>query len=303
MVKKLNEKGYGDIVIIDAYDEKRFENLKDLSFSDFVDYSDGIESVTTCLQSIEHPIVFFHIGANADVLEFDVKKMMLQNYEFSKMYLRYCVMRKLPFIYASSSAIYGNSDGYSVKMENEHPHNTYAWSKWLFDHYVAANIRGIKSKVIGYRFFNVFGMRESHKGKTASIANRFVSFIKEKGFIDLFDERIERDYVQVEDLAEIMYQTWHNDTENGIYNIGGADPISHAEIAEMVVDCFLSSGLLQGKRADFIRLIAMPEELKQRFQFYTCAENLLPFIAEQTKDNRKKMKEYIQILINKRNNK
>jgi ADP-L-glycero-D-manno-heptose 6-epimerase len=121
--------------------------------------------------------------------------------------------------------------------------------------------------------------------------------MKENGFIDLFDIQIERDYVWVEDLAEIFYQSYSKDINNGIYNLGGGNPISHREIAEMVVKNYLEVRKNNGNIADFIKPIQMPEDLKQKFQFYTFAEDLLPFVASITANNKAKMKNYIKELI------
>ena len=104
MVKKLNSKGINDVVIIDTYSDDKMKNLVGLKFVDFVDYQDGIKSVDNYLKTLENPKAVFHIGANADVLVYDVKKMMNENYEFSKMYCEFADHCKIPFIYASSSA-------------------------------------------------------------------------------------------------------------------------------------------------------------------------------------------------------
>lgn len=298
LVKKLNKNGIDRIVIIDNYCEEKLKNVRDLSFLDYIDYTNGVKSVKDYLQSLEKPDAFFHVGANADVLESDAKKMMYQNYEFSKMYCEYCVQNDVPFIYASSSAIYGNSNDFRVISDKENPHNIYAWSKWLFDKYVMAHLPSFQNRIIGYRLFNVFGMREFHKGKNACIANRFVNFIQEKGYIDLFEDKIERDYVWVEDLAEIFHQTLLNTTvKNGIYNIGGGTPIAHNEIAEMVVNNFINEGILRGDSKDYIKMIPMPEELKEKFQFYTCARDLLPLVADITTNNKEKMNNYVRNLM------
>ncbi len=111
MVKKLNEKGITDIVIIDSYGDDKMKNLLGLKFRDFVDYQDGLKVVREYLGKIENPQGFFHIGANADVLEYNPKKMMNENFEFSKLYCEYSDSKNIPFIYASSSAVYGNGGG------------------------------------------------------------------------------------------------------------------------------------------------------------------------------------------------
>lgn len=298
LVKYLNDRGETDIVIIDTYENKKMLNLHDLKFKDFLDFKDGIEKVISQLKAEAPFSAFFHIGANADVLEYNEKVMMYDNYEYSKAYSQFCYTRNIPFIYASSSAVYGNSKKFSVNIENEWPHNTYSWSKWLFDKFVEENYLKTSFKIYGFRFFNVFGEGESHKGKNASIVNRFVSFINEKGFIDLFNHEIRRDYVYVKDLVNVLYKTYEcNCIPTGIYNLGGGHSISHKEIAEMVVESYLEKGKLTGKKEDYIKIVEMPPTLKERFQFLTLAEDLHPFIKEITDGNVEKMKFYINELI------
>lgn len=299
MVKKLNEKGITDIIIIDSYGDEKMRNLLNLKFKDFIDYRDGMRVVADYLATINNPQAFFHIGANADVLFHDPKKMMNENYEFSKMYCEYANAHKIPFIFASSSAVYGNGGSQGVGDNNEEPHNTYAWSKWLFDQYVMANKERFSNKVIGFRFFNVFGWGEFHKGKNANIVYRFYRFIKEKNFIDLFNKEIIRDHIWVEDVAEVMYQAMVcDDMLTGIYNLGGNHPISHRQVAEIVIGTMMEEGVIPQMPIDsYIQPIEIPEELRDKFQFYTHADNQLSFISEISKGNDEKMAMYVRDLI------
>ncbi len=299
MVKKLNEKGINDIIIIDSYDDYKMKNLLGLKFIDFVDYQDGKQAIHDYLMKIEKPQAFFHIGANADVLEYNPKKMMSDNFEFSKMYCEFANSRNIPFIYASSSAVYGNGRNQGVENGEEAPHNTYAWSKWLFDQYVIANKDRFVNKVAGFRFFNVFGWGEFHKGKNANIVYRFYRFIKENNCIDLFNREIIRDHIWVEDVAEVMFQAVkHKEIITGIYNLGGNHPISHRQVAEIVIDTMIEEGVIPKADPDtYIKLIDIPEELREKFQFYTHATGQLPFITEIAQGNNKKMKEYVKTLI------
>ena len=299
MVKKLNSVGIKDVVIIDSYGDDKMKNLQGLNFIDFIDYSDGIDKVRAYLESLVSIEGFFHIGANADVLVYDPKLMMTENYEFSKMYCQVANKFNAPFIYASSSAVYGNGGKQSVGGGEEEPHNTYAWSKWLFDQYTTANAARFSNKVVGFRFFNVFGWGEFHKGKNANIVYRFYRFIKEKNFIDLFNKEIIRDHIWVEDVAEVMYQAMiRPEVTTGIYNLGGQHPISHRYVAEIVVKTMMEEGVIPTSNVDnYIKPIEMPEELKAKFQFYTHAENQMDFITEIAKGNDVKMAEYIRKLI------
>lgn len=301
MVKKLNEKGINDIVIIDSYGDEKMKNLLGLKFCDFIDYQDGIKTVLDYLKKVNNPQGFFHIGANADVLVYDPKKMMNENFEFSKMYCEYANAHNIPFVYASSSAVYGNGKGQGVDDGEEEPHNTYAWSKWLFDQYVLANEKTFVNKVVGFRFFNVFGWGEFHKGKNANIVYRFYRFIKEKKYIDLFNKEIIRDHIWVEDVAEVMYQAMsRSDMTTGIYNLGGNHPISHRQVAEIVINTMMEEGVIPTTDVDnFIKLVEIPEELRDKFQFYTHATGQLNFITDIARGNDVKMKRYIKELINK----
>lgn len=299
MVKKLNCKGINDIIIIDSYGDEKMKNLHGLNFIDFIDYHDGIDKVRCYLESLVSIEGFFHIGANADVLVYEPKLMMTENYEFSKMYCEVANKYNAPFIYASSSAVYGNGGKQSVGSGEEEPHNTYAWSKWLFDQFTRANANSFSNKVVGFRFFNVFGWGEFHKGKNANIVYRFYRFIKEKNYIDLFNKEIIRDHIWVDDVAEVLYQAMiRSEVTTGIYNLGGQHPISHRNVAEIVVKTMMECHVIPlGDVDDYIKLIEMPEELKGKFQFYTHAENQMPFIAEIVKDNDLKMANYVRRLI------
>lgn len=299
MVRKLNEHNIDDIIIIDTYSNKKMSNLQGLRFRDFVDYKDGIPSTDYYLESVENPQGLFHIGANSNVLVYDEKLMMNENFEFSKMYCEFARRHNIPFLYASSSAVYGNSKNFDITLEKETPHNIYGWSKLLFDKYTTGNAGRYSNKVIGFRFFNVFGWNEFYKDETACLPYRFYSFIRDKGFIDLFRDHIERDYVWVEDLTEVLFQTmFEQNIPNGIYNLGGMHPVSHRRVAEIVIGEYMAKGKLpKGDVDKYITMIDMPADLREHFQFYTYAEEQLPFISEITKNNEDKIKNYIDKLI------
>ena len=299
MVRTLNKYGINDVVIVDNYDESKMGNLLDLNFTDYIDYSDGIETVEKQLRAL--PIEgIFHIGADADVLDYNPKHMMMLNYEFSKMYCQVASDKKVPFVYASSSAVYGNSKTQDAASESVLPHNIYAWSKWLFDKYTTVNLSKFGGRVMGFRFFNVFGWGEFHKGKNANIVYRFYRFLKDDGKIPLFKGDIVRDHVYAEDVTEVLYQAMINGkVKSGIYNLGGNNPISHLQIAELVVETLLNNQVVPivSKPGDYIERIEMPEELRAKFQFYTHSENQEAWISDITKDNFEKMRVYIEKLI------
>jgi ADP-L-glycero-D-manno-heptose 6-epimerase len=125
--------------------------------------------------------------------------------------------------------------------------------------------------------------------------------MQDKGCIDLFKDEIVRDHVYVDDVAEVMYNAMmYNHFENGIYNLGGNHPISHRRVADIVIETLIEEGVVAPKdTSEYIRMIDMPQELREKFQFHTFAEGQLNLISEITKGNEVKMKKYIQQLIQK----
>ncbi len=291
LIRKINQYGQENIIIIDNYDDAKFANIRPLRFVDYINFTRGLHHVKDSLSRYE-PSCIMHIGANADVLVRDPQVMMEANFEHSKFYLDLALEKQIPLIYASSSAVYGNSAD-----NQEHPHNTYAWSKWMFDHHVKNNLSQFKSRVIGLRLFNIFGLGEFHKDKNASLPYRFFNFIREKGFIDLFDRTIHRDYVWVEDVADVFIDMLNYDAvPNGIYNLGGGNPVSHERVAEIVCQAFVERGIKRGKE-ELVRKISMPEHLINNFQFNTRADNLLEMISRRSTGNERKIRSYINQLI------
>lgn len=292
-MKKFNALGQQNIVIVDNYDEVKFKNLKSLSFTDYISYKQRIPHLKAALGKYDFSSLI-HIGANADVLVKDADVMLEANYEHSKLYLEMACERNIPLLYASSSAVYGNTNSLA---KGEDPHNVYAWSKWLFDKHIQANLPSFQNKVIGLRLFNIFGMGEFHKGKNASLPLRFFSFLQEKGFIDVFDIPIQRDYVWVEDVADVIIDLLNDATvANGIYDLGGGSPVLHTEVAALVSEAFVEKGI-KSATEQLVTSVPMPKELVGSFQFSTKATNLLPLIAKRTAGNREKMKAYINQLL------
>ncbi|MCS7278270.1 MAG: NAD-dependent epimerase/dehydratase family protein [Aquificaceae bacterium] len=298
MCKFLNGICHEDLILVDS--PTKWENAIGLRFYDLLDYRKGIDYLSKSIKNYVKDIsVIFHIGAKTDVLLRDINSMMEYNFEHSKMWLEIALNNSIPLIYVSSSAIYGNSGCFRVDFECEHPHNEYAFSKYAFDCYVRHALKySHNNKVIGFRVFNVFGLGESHKDKNASIPYRFYRFILDKGYIDLFQESIRRDYVWVVDVCRVLYEAWkRGDIENGIYNLGSGEPVSHQEVAEIVIQTMAEEGVVDAKHMQkYIVGVEIPSDIKSRFQFYTKAEELMPWIKEITMGNREKIRGYIKQL-------
>ena len=170
LVRALNVRGERDIIVVDDLSTgDRFQNLVDLTISDYFDKDEFL----TRLASLPRPRVVFHQGACSDTMEHDGRFMMANNYRWSRTLFEWCQQERVPLIYASSAAVYGGSEQFSERPEHEQPLNVYGYSKLLFDQIVRQQIHSagtakLTAPVIGLRYFNVYGPREQHKGRMAS---------------------------------------------------------------------------------------------------------------------------------------
>jgi ADP-L-glycero-D-manno-heptose 6-epimerase len=294
LIRALNAAGIDRILVVDSFSRRpgKLASLTGLSFTDFLDYFALDEAGTEDLDRRLPPLdVIFHVGGWTDVLETDATRMLRYNFEHSRRWLELGQLRAVPVIYASSSALYGRTRLCRVDDPAcERPFNPYGHSKLLVDRWVRARLESLKSPAVGFRFFNVFGPGEDHKAHNASIPTRFFQFLRDHGAIELFEGDIRRDYVHVDDVARVLLHAWQSGQSSGVYNLGSGTAISHREIAEAVVAVAREAGLPLA--AEPIRTVPMPETLRERFQFYTRAEGLLPWVAEMTQDPVGKMVRY-----------
>ncbi|PID51325.1 MAG: ADP-glyceromanno-heptose 6-epimerase [Pasteurellales bacterium] len=213
----------------------------------------------------DHIDAIFHEGACSATTEWDGKYMMHNNYEYSKELLHYCLDREIPFFYASSAATYGGrTDNFIEKREFESPLNVYGYSKFLFDEYVRKLLPEATSPVCGFKYFNVYGPREQHKGSMASVAFHLNTQIQKGENPKLFagSETFLRDFVYVEDVADVNIWAWQN-AISGIYNLGTGNAESFQEVANAVIN-FHKKGEIE--------TIPFPDHLKSRYQAYTQAD-------------------------------
>ena len=272
IVKALNERGRSDILIVDNLGKgEKYKNLIGLKFYDYVHREDFLKSVIEGEFDDFNIEVIFHEGACSDTMEYDVNYMIKTNYEYSKTIFNFCADNEVDLIYASSASTYGNGDnGFTENETCENALNPYAFSKLLFDRYVRQNLDEIDNKVIGLRYFNVFGPQEFHKGRMASIAYQMYKQIKETGVIKLFkgtdgyaDGEQRRDFIFVKDVAKVNLWCWENDIENGVYNCGTGTATTFNAVAQAVI-----SALGKGK----IDYIDFPETLQGKYQSFTQAD-------------------------------
>ncbi|MGR5211862.1 ADP-glyceromanno-heptose 6-epimerase [Vibrio rotiferianus] len=270
IVKALNEAGINDILVVDNLKNgKKFKNLVDLDITDYMDRDDFLTQVMAGddFGPIE---AVFHEGACSATTEWDGKYMMLNNYEYSKELLHYCLDREIPFLYASSAATYGETDTFIEEAEYEGALNVYGYSKQQFDNYVRrlwldAEEHGEKlSQITGFRYFNVYGPREDHKGSMASVAFHLNNQINAGENPKLFEgsEHFRRDFIYVGDVCKVNLWFLENGV-SGIYNCGTGRAESFEEVAKAVI-----THHKQGE----IQAIPFPEHLKGAYQEFTQAD-------------------------------
>ncbi|KAF0279459.1 hypothetical protein BA897_01745 [Spiribacter roseus] len=163
LVHGLNERGRDDIVVVDDLtDGRKFLNIRDAGIADYLDQDEFLDWLA---ESGDHRVdAVFHLGACSDTTEWNGRYMMENNFEYSKQALNLCLLYNVPFIYASSAAVYGGDTDFTEQIGRERPLNVYGYSKALFDQYVAKLMPEVESQVAGLRYFNVYGPREQNKG-------------------------------------------------------------------------------------------------------------------------------------------
>ncbi|ELP5729704.1 ADP-glyceromanno-heptose 6-epimerase [Vibrio vulnificus] len=270
IVKALNEIGINDILVVDNLKNgKKFKNLVDLDITDYMDRDDFLTQIMAGdnFGPIE---AVFHQGACSATTEWDGKYMMLNNYEYSKELLHYCLDRGIPFLYASSAATYGETTEFKEEREYEGALNVYGYSKQQFDNYVrrlwqdAEEHGETLSQITGFRYFNVYGPREQHKGSMASVAfhlnNQILAGENPKLFAG--SEQFKRDFIYVGDVCKVNLWFMQNGV-SGIFNCGTGNAESFEEVAKAVIKH-------HGKGE--IETIPFPDHLKGAYQEFTQAD-------------------------------
>lgn len=272
LVRALNARGSDDILLVEDMREGR--KALNLSNSRIADYLDQAR----CLALLEDgsdlsgPIeAVFHLGACADTTEWDGRYMMDANFRFSRALFQFCSRRAIPFVYASSAAIYGRSTDFREVAENENPLNVYGYSKLAFDQFVRHQLPAAQSLVAGLRYFNVYGPREQHKGAMASVVYHLNSQLQETGSVRLFDashgyaagEQL-RDFVHVDDV--VAATLWFADQDvrsSGIFNCGTGSAATFNTVASTIIDW-------HGRGE--IEYIDFPPKLEAAYQAFTQAD-------------------------------
>ncbi len=271
LIKALNERGESNILLVDhLVNGRKMLNIADLDIADYMDKTEFI-------QRIDEPGFWdgvkgvFHQGACSATTEWDGEFVMKNNYDYSKRILHRCIDNNIAFIYASSASVYGNGDhGFSVDRSCEQPINMYAYSKFQFDQYVRRLLPTTTSPIVGFRYFNVYGPREQHKGSMSSTAFHFNNQVKENKVARLFEGcdgmangEQRRDFVYVGDVVDVNLWFFDHPEHRGIFNVGTGTAEPFNAIAEAVI---------AWHKEGSIEYIPFPEHLKGAYQSYTQAD-------------------------------
>lgn len=262
IIKELNKRNKTNILVVDDLTNgHKFKNLVNCDFEDYLDHELFFEEFTDDLW--ENVTQIYHEGAISSTTEWNGKLVMEKNYKFSTKLLEKAIQYNIPFSYASSASVYGNTTHF-IENGPLDPLNMYAYSKYLFDKKVEDILKDSSSLIIqGFRYFNVYGNGEEHKENQASPIYNFIKQAKDSKVIKVFEgsENYKRDFVCVEDIAKLKVEMLEKRI-SGIFNAGTGKAISFMEIAEII----------SNKTGAKIELVEFPNHLKGHYQEFTQAD-------------------------------
>jgi ADP-L-glycero-D-manno-heptose 6-epimerase len=288
LVKALNERGETDIIAVDNLTRAdKFKNLAGCEIADFIDKRDFVVQLSA--GEFEGAIeAVLHQGACSDTMETDGRYMMENNYRYSVALLDYCQEEEVPLLYASSASVYGSGTVFRESRECEAPLNIYGYSKFLFDQVVRRRLPDADSQIAGFRYFNVYGPNEAHKGRMASVAFHFLNQFRSEKRVRLFqgwdgypDGEQKRDFVSVEDVVEVNMHFLERPALSGIFNLGTGRAQTFNDVAVATINaCLRAEGqaaltLGEMRAGNMIEYIAFPDALKGKYQSYTEADNAM----------------------------
>lgn len=272
-VRALNERGYADILAVDRLErDERWKNLRGLRFRDYLQ-ADRFLAAMTSGENLGRVEAVLHFGACSDTAERDVDFLVRNNFEYSKAVAGFALQQGARLLHASSAATYGDgAQGYlddESRLDALRPLNPYGWSKHLFD--LWARDTGVLGRIVSLKFFNVFGPNEYHKGDMRSVVCRAFEQVRAGGPMRLFrsgrpeyaDGAQQRDFLYVKDAVRMTLHLLGT-PYCGIFNIGSGVARTWNDLAAA-----LFSALEQPPNVEFID---MPEALRDRYQYHTCAE-------------------------------
>ena len=284
LVRGLNRRGHKDILVVDDLTQgDKFVNLVDLEIADYM-HKDEFRArvLNNSLPRIE---AVLHQGACSDTTERNGHYMMDNNYRVTLELFQFCQQHRTPLLYASSAAVYGAGPNYVEDIRNEAPLNVYGYSKFLFDQVLRRHMDRLVAPVTGLRYFNVYGPREQHKGRMASVAFHNMNQFREQGSVRLFggwdgyaDGGQMRDFIHVDDVVDVNLFFLDNPQVSGVFNCGTGRAQPFNDVAQSVVNTLRSHAgqvalpldeLVQQKQLEYI---PFPDDLKGRYQSHTQAD-------------------------------
>ncbi|MHB1938634.1 MAG: ADP-glyceromanno-heptose 6-epimerase, partial [Acidobacteriaceae bacterium] len=285
LVHALNLRGERDILVVDNLEKAdKFRNLVDCEIADYVDKRVFLEAVRQGRWAGRLRAIL-HEGACSDTMEQDGAYMMANNYEYSKELLGFCQSERIAFLYASSASVYGAGTQFREERAHESPLNVYGYSKFLFDQHVRRVLPVKTAQIAGFRYFNVYGPREQHKGRMVSVAFQMFHQYRSEGHVRLFEGadgyeagEQRRDFISVEDVAHVNLFFLDHPAKSGIFNVGTGRSQTFNDVAAAVVNRLRAVRALPAlsqhelREQGALRYIPFPEALRGKYQSFTQAD-------------------------------
>jgi len=283
LLRALNERGETDILAVDNLSKsEKFRNLAEFEIADYLDKGEFLDRVRR--RELPRPDVIFHQGACSDTMESDGRYMMANNFRYSMELLDWCQDSGIMLVYASSAAVYGLGPVFAEDRSAERPLNVYGYSKLLFDQVVRRHLASSKTPVVGLRYFNVYGPRESHKGRMASVAYHHFHQFRSEAKVKLFEGshgfdngEQRRDFIFVDDVIKGNLHFWDKPV-SGVYNLGTGRAQSFNDVALSVINALREANgqtplsLAQAASQGTIEYIPFPAALRGKYQAFTQAD-------------------------------
>lgn len=284
LVRGLNAIGVDDIIAVDDLsDGAKFANLVGTRIGDYFDRRDFYGRFERA--ELGRVDAVFHEGACSDTMEHDGRLMLDLNYRASKTLLDACQAQGVRLLYASSAAVYGGSTSFREEAEFERPLNVYGYSKLLFDNVVRRMLPGAAAQVAGFRYFNVYGPHEQHKGRMASVAFHHLNQFASEGRVRLFGAyggygagEQSRDFVFVDDVVAVNLWFFEHRQASGIFNLGSGRAQPFNDVAVAVVNSARAARgeaplvIAEMVAAGAIDYIDFPQALVGKYQCFTEAD-------------------------------
>ncbi len=285
LVKALNAREETRIIAVDNLARAdKFANLVDCEIAEYVDKDEFLARLADG-DFDDEVAAILHQGACSDTMETDGRYMMRNNYRYSVALLDWCQNNDVPFLYASSAAVYGGAGVFREEREFEAPLNIYGYSKFLFDQHVRRMLPERTAQIAGFRYFNVYGPREQHKGRMASVVWQFRNQYASEGRVRLFEAsggyaagEQRRDFVFVDDVVKVNLDFLDHPERSGIFNLGSGKAATFNSVAAATINaCRQGAGDSRRSVAELvadsaITYVPFPAMLAGKYQSFTEAD-------------------------------